>query len=50
MFRQHIRAEIKQQKTMIQYSVKKVVVNIGKHKGKTMYYAAPATQDKITSR
>lgn len=35
---------------MILYSVKKVVVNIGKHKGKTMYYAAPATQDKITSR
>lgn len=35
---------------MLLYNVKKEVMRIGKHKGKTMYYAAPVAQDKITTR
>lgn len=35
---------------MLVYNVKKEVMRIGKYKGKTMYYAAPVTQDKVTAR
>lgn len=35
---------------MITYKVKSEVMRIGKNKGKTMYYAAPVAQDKITSK
>jgi predicted histone-like DNA-binding protein len=34
---------------MITYKVKSEVMRIGKNKGKTMFYAAPVAQDKITS-
>lgn len=35
---------------MLLYNVKKEVMRIGKDKGKTMYYAAPVSQDKITTK
>ncbi|MGI6815764.1 HU family DNA-binding protein [Bacteroides sp. KG123] len=35
---------------MILYNVKKEVPSIGKYKGKTVYYASPVPQDKITAR
>ena len=34
---------------MLLYNVKKEEMRIGKHKGKTMYYASPIAQDKITT-
>ena len=35
---------------MLLYNVKKEEMRIGKHKGKTMYYASPIAQDKITTK
>ena len=35
---------------MLLYNVKKEVMRIGKDKGKTMYYAAPVSQEKITTK
>lgn len=35
---------------MLIYKVKKEVAYVGKNKGKTVYYAAPVAQDKITSK
>ena len=35
---------------MLLYNVKKEEMRIGKHKGKTMYYASPIAQGKITTK
>lgn len=35
---------------MLLYNVKKEVTRIGKHKGKTMYYATFVAQDKVPTR
>ena len=35
---------------MLLYTIKKEVMRIGKDKGKTMYYAAHISQDKITTK
>lgn len=34
---------------MITYKVKERLIKFGKHKGKTMYFASPIEQDKITT-
>ncbi|WP_233582321.1 HU family DNA-binding protein [Prevotella sp. OH937_COT-195] len=35
---------------MLIYKVKSEMMRIGKNKGKTMFYAAPVAQDKITAK
>ncbi len=35
---------------MITYNIKQSVAHIGKHKGEKIYYAAPAPQDKISTK
>lgn len=35
---------------MFLYNVKKEIIHVGKRKGQTVYYAAPITQDKITTK
>ena len=35
---------------MLIHQIKKETAYIGKNKGKTVYYAAPVVQDKITTR